>query len=270
MKSKFNHALDLEKKGDHLNALAQYALIAQEDPTFRPVLINMGSLYSRMGRIDDAMNCFQQAGKLGEDYLNWFNIGSIFYKKEKFKQAVISFERSRKLNHYFTLASLVTGLAYSRLNNHIAAEAAFTDVLQIEPDNKVALNALSLMYYETNQLDRSLQLCQKISSYGNENLNAFKLESSIYYKMGNHEKAAEILKTVKVKDAAFTKYDDFVKLLPVETFTDRYGTIENKIERLTEKSGESRNAEDYISLSLCHLLSGDTDTAIDTLFMAKK
>ncbi|MBN1498833.1 MAG: tetratricopeptide repeat protein [Spirochaetes bacterium] len=270
IKQKFAKAIEFEKTGEYQTALSLYALISKENPDFRPVFLNMGSLYSRMGKIDDAMKCFRRAGELGEDYLNWFNIGSIYYKKGNFKQAVISFERSRKLNKSFILSALVTGLAYSRLKNLKGAETVFSEVLSIDPENKVALNALSLLYYESGRFDKSLKLCEKITSSDKENINAVKLKSSIYYEIGEYDKSAEILKKVKSNDKSCTTYDSFVKSLPVEIYTDRYGTIEKKIERLTEKSTETGNPEDYISLSLCHLLNGNTDMAIDTLFMVKK
>jgi len=54
----------------------------------------------------------------------------------------------------------------------------------------------------------------------------------------------------------------------VETLTDRFGTIDDKIQSLNEKV--FADSSSLISLSLCHLFKGETDAAIDYLFKFKK
>ena len=53
-------------------------------------------------------------------------------------------------------------------------------------------------------------------------------------------------------------------------YQDKYGKIENKIDKLKEKITDSEKPDDFISLSLCCLLNGNTDEAIDYLFKAKQ
>ena len=76
------------------------------------------------------------------------------------------------------------------------------------------------------------------------------------------------LKLLKEKPTVTDISMNLLNQSPVESFTDKYGTIDDKIETLNERIKEDANS--LISLSLCHLLKGDTDTAIDYLFKSKK
>jgi len=76
------------------------------------------------------------------------------------------------------------------------------------------------------------------------------------------------IKIIKQKADGYRYFDEFIKSIPVDSLTDKYGTIDNKIDLLKNKT--SISGDHLISLSLCHLLKGETDTAIDYLFKFKK
>lgn len=265
----YKQVFQAEKAGEHLKALSGYSAIIKKYPQYRKAYVSLGSLYSRIGKLEDAMICYKKASNIHEDYLTWFNIGSLYYRKAKYKQAVINMEKSKKLNSSFILSVLVSGLSFSKLDNYKAAETSFKEVLIKDPENKVALNALSLLYYDNRQFDLSLKMCDELSSRGNENTNTIKLKSKIFYEKGDMEKAADLIKDLKEQDCGFTDYNSFIDKIPVNVYEDRYGTIESKIETLKEKIHEDSSPENYFTLSLCHLFKGDTDSAIETLFHAK-
>lgn len=269
VESEYNKAVSLEKQGEHLQALSAYSSVIKKNPRFKKAYISLGSLYSRMGKIDDAMICYTGASNIFPDYLTWFNIGSLHYRKGNFKQSVINLEKCKKLNPGFILAVLVSGLSYSKLQNYKAAETSFKEVLNKDPENKVALNALSLLYYDHKRYDESLQMCEKLSSSNNDNINSIKLKSKILYDKGDFTEAAETYKEIKDVDEGFTNYETFVNKIPVNVYEDKYGTIDSKIETLKEKVEKESTPENYFTLSLCHLFKGDTDSAIETLFKSR-
>jgi tetratricopeptide (TPR) repeat protein len=75
---RFFKAVDLERSGDFVAALTEYVSIIREDKNFREAYLNLGSLYSRMNRLEKAMKCYALALKLKKDYLTYFNVGSIY------------------------------------------------------------------------------------------------------------------------------------------------------------------------------------------------
>jgi len=66
---RFNKAVEMERTGAYPQALTEYFSIIKEDNTYRNAYINMGSLFSRMNHLSYAMECYQKAIKLGEDFI---------------------------------------------------------------------------------------------------------------------------------------------------------------------------------------------------------
>ena len=265
---RFNIAVELEKKGEYLTALNEYLSILREDRKYRDVYINLGSLYSRMNRLDESLKYFEKAVSLEKDYIVYFNIGCVFYKLGEYKKAVINLEKSRNINKGFIPSTLIMGLSYSRLKNIKAAEINFQKVLKSEPDNRVATTALAIIYHNQRKFRESISLLDHILSKESGNIKIQELKSNILLKAGKMKESAEEFKKLSKISDGYKFFDEFVKSVPVEAYNDKYGTIDEKIENL--QNMDSIDGESMISLSLCHLLKGDTDKAIDLLFRAKK
>ena len=266
--SRFFDAREMEKSGNYASAISEYRAILAQDSGIQEAHLNLGYVYSRMGRFEEAVICYKEALLLGGNYLVYFNLGSICYKMGSYKEAVINLERSRKLNGRFALATLVIGLCYSRMKNIRAAEVNFRKVLDIWPANKVALTALAIMYYYQARYEESLELLEKLTaSYKNDNkLREFR--SRVLYKSGRYDESVEEIKRVSRDSEGYRLYNEFIRLVPVEVLTDRYGTIDEKIDLLEKKAHQSNG--NLISLSLCHLFRGDTDQALDYLYQVKR
>ena len=266
MSERFNYAIQLEKDGDYITALSEYISIIKIDRNFRDVYVNLGSLYSRMNRLDEAMKSYKVALKLKQDFITYFNIGCIYYKHNDYKKAVINLEKSRQFNSNFALALQVMGLCYSRMNNIKAAEINFLDVLKIWPSNRVALTALSIIYYNDSRFDESILFLNRLLSIDPENSKIKELKYNIHYKRGEFEESKQEIKDIKKISDGYKIYDEYIKSVPVEAYSDKYGTMDEKIDFL--KANPDR--DNLITLSLCHLFKGETDTAIDYLFEARK
>lgn len=267
-KERFNRAIQLEKSGDYSTALNEYFSIIRENSSFREAYINLGVIYSRINRLTEAMKCYEKALSMGEDFQTYFNMGCIYYKVSKYKKAIINLEKSRNLNSSFTLASLVMGLCFSRLNNIKAAETNFKNVLKIWPQNRVALTALAIIYYNQDKYNDSIKLLNRLLKLDEKNTKIRELKSDILYKTGRIDESAEEIKSLRTISDGYKYFDEFIKSVPVEVYTDKYGTIDDKIELLKSMADSGKNC--LISLSLCHLFKGETDIAIDYLFSAKK
>ena len=266
---RFARAVEYEKTGEYMLALQEYLTLTQTEPPLRQALLNLGSLYSRMGDPENAMSSYMKAVAIEEDYLAWFNIGSLHYKRAEWKQAVISLEKSRKQNAAFPLAVLVMGLSYSRMGNVRAAERCFSDVLETQPQNEVALTGLAILCYDNAKHNQALDLADRLLALKPDNAGIKKLRSKILFSIGRSGESAEMIKEFREEDPGFRGFDTFVQSVPVEIYDDRFGSIEEKIEKLEEKMSGHEKPEDMIALSLCYLFKGDSDRAIDCLFRAR-
>ncbi len=270
LEEKFNRAQLLEKEGQVSQALQEYEAIIDEDNRFKEAYLNLGSLYSRLDRLDDSMKWYQKALKLGEDHIIHFNIGSIHYRRGEFKKAVLALDRSRRINRDFPLSTLVMGLCFSRLRNIKAAEICFTDVLAVWPDNLAALTAMAIICYESRRYDEALTLINKIIILNSRDNRIRKLRANTLYQMNRVNEFTSEIKFIKSFSDGYANYDDFIKSIPVEIYTDKYGSINEKIRSLREKARDKSDTRSLVSLSLCHLLKGDTEIAIDYLLEARK
>lgn len=217
--------------------------------------IELGLELVKAGMPDQALLCFRKANTIQEDYLSLYNSASLFYMKKDFKNAILMLEKSRKLKPDFLMTSILAGISYSRLNNFKAAETNFINALMLDPVNRTALTALSILYHNQGRLTEALNIVNKLNSLYStgEQFRKFKTGLIRYNSR---------LNTSKCED-----YDTYIKSLPVNIYTDKYGSMEEKIERLETRGEQDRDK--LISLSLCHLFSGNTDSAIEYLFEAK-
>ncbi|OHD70706.1 MAG: hypothetical protein A2W19_12050 [Spirochaetes bacterium RBG_16_49_21] len=265
---RFKRAVRLEKNRDYENAFKEYVSILNENPRFRNAYINLGSLCSRMNKVPEALKYYKTALSLGNDYITFFNVGCLFYRTGRYAEAVINLEKSHAMNKSFVLSKLVTGLCYCKTDKLGMAEKYFSDILELHPDSRSALTALALIYYYTNRLKHSLELLNRLLLADPDDIKFRELKSDILWKIGAIDESASEIKAIKHRADKYKYFDEFIKSIPVEIYTDKYGSIDDKIKSLNTKINENPN--NLISLSLCHLLKGDTDSAIDYLFDFRK
>ncbi|MBP9021848.1 MAG: tetratricopeptide repeat protein [Spirochaetes bacterium] len=269
-KSKFEQAYYFEKQGKTEEAIHYYAGIGKDEPRHREALLSMAALYSKLNRTIDSLFCFEKAVSIEPDYLSIFNIGNIYYKLSDYKKAVLFFDRARGMKESFMPAKLMLGLAFSRMNNLTAAESCFHEVLTVSPANEVALIALSMLKYERGDFESSEELSNRILLINPSNVTAKKLRYKVLLNLGRIEESKEEVLDLSKTDKKYTDYSTYVSALPLETFSDKYGTMESKIETLEKKAEETHDPKTMVSLSLCYLLRGDSDSAIEFLYKARE
>ncbi|MCX8124011.1 MAG: tetratricopeptide repeat protein [Spirochaetes bacterium] len=265
LEEQFKEALQLEEQGNYTEALQRYTHILQIDNSYRAALINLGSLYYRMAKFDNALDCFLQALQLKEDYIVLFNIGSLYFRMGHYKKAIIILNKCNKYNPDFFIALLVKGIALSKLNNYKAALVCFQEVIKKNPSNKVALTAIILLYYEQKKYTDALHYLQLYNKFHH----SFKFKditSDIILKCAQITDETLIMHSLQKNE--FRKFDEYIATVPSAVFNDSKGTITNKIMQLEQEIKKNPTPQGLISLSLCYLFTGNTSTAVKYLARA--
>ncbi|MGL4370330.1 MAG: tetratricopeptide repeat protein [Spirochaetota bacterium] len=174
------------------------------------------------------------------------------------------------MNAGFILPVLVMGLSYSRLKNVKAAEKCFLDVIAAVPGNEVALTALAMLYNDQKKFNQALDFIDRLQAAKPGNEGARKLRSSILYALGRNTESADEIKKIADSHEGFASFSRFVQSVPVDVYSDSYGSLDEKIGKLEQKNTGESSPADKIALSLCYLFKGDTDRAVDSLFKAKE
>jgi tetratricopeptide (TPR) repeat protein len=231
------------------------------NPLGRGHYLDLAAALVKLDRYDQAIKAYYKANSLKEDYVTLYNIGSLYYKKNDFKNAIIVLEKSKLLDDRFYMTYLLTGICYGRLNNYRAAESNFIKVIMSNPENVTALSALAILYHNQGKINESRKILSRLSASPIKSVK--KIRNEILLQSDTNP-----LSDIDFKNSSggFSEFNNFIKSIPVSVLTDKYGTIEEKISRL--ESNPEKTRDNLISLSLCHLFSGNTESAIDYLIEA--
>ena len=263
---RFNIAQKYEETGKFSEAINEYLLILKDFPHSYEVFLKLGTIYYNLNILESSKQCFERALKLKEDYIAYYNLGSVYYRLANYKKAIINLEKSRNMEQNFEMSSLTIGLCYSKMKNINAAEINFEMVLNLNKDNKIALTALAIIKYNQNSFEKAIEFLNILLESDSSNKTLRELKNSALVKSGKLNINPAILKHIKLKSSRLNFYNKYIKSVPVEIFTDKYGTIDQKIEMLKEREQSNQN---FISLSLCHLFKGETETALDYLLAVR-
>ncbi len=222
---------------------------------------------AKLEKYDHAIRYFIKANELREDYISLYNLGSLYYKKGDFKRAVLLLEKSKQHKPDYKMSYLVTGLCYSRLDNIKAAVTNFVNVLMIDPSNKTALAALSIIYHNSGRTSDSYNLLKRLSEKYPGDEKVINIKSDILYYSGDAAKSVQEIKDLKKQSDKYRLYDEYIKSVSVDLCNDRFGTLEDKVVML--ESEDIKTSDNLLKLSLVHLFSGNTDSALDYLFQAR-
>lgn len=265
----FNRALQYEQDNNLIEAFYNYKKVLEIEHDHIPSIINSSIILSKLNRVDEAIRLLHEAATISNDYLIHYNLGNFYYKNKNYKDAIISLQQARKIKPDFYNISLLMGLSFSHLNNRRGAEQCFSEVLNYDPQNRISLTALTLYYSEIDETDKALECLKKIKE---EDLTVqlISLRRDLLYKLGEMSELAEHIKEESKTNPAFSSYDEFISEIPESYFTDKFGSINDKIEKLEKEIKLEPTAIDkQLSLSLCHLFRGDTDKAIQSLLQLR-
>jgi tetratricopeptide (TPR) repeat protein len=264
MLNSLNNSLHDTNNNERLSKIVDYI---RHNPSDRDAFIELAVRLTEMKRFDQAIKSFYKANSIKEDFITLYNIGCLYYKKADFKNAILTLEKSKLINSRFHMNFLLTGLCYGRLNNFKAAESNFINVLMTSPENTTALTSLAVLYHNQGRVDDSLKLINRLSALKSSSDAVKKIKSEILFNSGKTAESADEMKQIKNSSEKFRDFNNYVKTIPVSILTDKYGSIEEKIQKLEDTPLKTR--DNLISLSLCHLFSGNTDSAIDYLIEAR-
>lgn len=94
-----NLATTLERRGRHAEAVAMVERGQLEDPTLPQPHKNAGDLHYRVGRYDEALECYQRAVRVAPDLGGdvWLKLGNIRFRRGERDEALRCWERSLAL-----------------------------------------------------------------------------------------------------------------------------------------------------------------------------
>ena len=154
----FNLGLTAQKNKDYYKAGKYYEKSLDINPDYKKSLINLSSIYIKMGMYNKAVDLLEQLKELEPDNLK---------------------------------ACINLGIVYLQQGNFKRAEELLKEAVEKDKNNILSLYNLAVLYQKTDQLDKALLIYEKIIKIDPDNSKSMLACSTIYEKKKEYEKAIE-------------------------------------------------------------------------------
>ncbi len=222
-----NSGIEFQKKGDAVNAEAQYRKVLASDPNNADALhllgvlknsqgkrregLNLvntaisisraaiflnsrGMIFIDMGLYDEATNDLRAALKLSPDYSEAFNnLGVVYLKTGKFEKALDAAKKSVAFNETLTQGWLTLGSALFELKDYEEAKKSYARALSLDPNSAIANINLAKISYMQGEMDAALEKFEELRVAGFNSLDLSYPHANILLTKGEVQKSADIL-----------------------------------------------------------------------------
>jgi Tfp pilus assembly protein PilF len=256
----FEQALAAEKKGDAKTALEKYKMALQIDQNFFDAWLNAGAIYTRQGRADKAIVCYQRALVSKNDVRAHYNLAVEYYKKGDFKASETALKSVLKLDSRYLNAHLLLGYVFGKTGKNDKSEISIRNALKIDPQNIQAQTALALLYFHTDRPELALRAVNILLSKNPDDKVLLGLSAKINLSGGDLRQASAGFKKLAARDP---ELKTFYATLREQVPQEKKKTIHKKRETIEVK--ERKTAKDMLDLSLLQFFDGDPTKAFETL-----
>jgi Tfp pilus assembly protein PilF/peroxiredoxin len=202
-RSYFQYGLELSEQGYDTPALAAFERVAKADPS-AITFYNLGTLYMKRGKTDDARAAFERALQLKADYADANNsLGALMAQNGDVPGAIPRFRAALAAKPQFADAMNNLGFALFQTGDAAHARELYEKALALQPEFPEALNNLGIFYGTQRDLDRALAYFQQAvnqrPTYG-EAANNLAL---VLNARGETDKAIEVLQRLLQANPSF-------------------------------------------------------------------
>lgn len=219
MKTRFNIALELHKKGDLEAAKKIYEKLI---PEMAEAYINLGVIHYETGQIEKAIYLYKQALAIKPDCVDVYkNIGNALKKQGRLKKVVQCYQNAIKImpDNHEMYAYL--GNALYCLGNTADAIKSYSRAVSIKPDYGKAYNEMGLVFREQGKADKAEICFFKAIQSGEKIPEACNNAGIIFKEQGDLNKAVKYYrKAIEIKPDFADAYYNLANALAKTTQID--------------------------------------------------
>ncbi|MBO0724371.1 MAG: tetratricopeptide repeat protein [Blastocatellia bacterium] len=143
----FNHAVELQQKGQWPEAAEAWRKFLELEPSHAGAHANLGAVLSRMGQYDEAVKSYDEALRLNPRLTDaLFNLGVAHYRAGQFAKAAEALGRYLAARPESWQAEQILGLSFVELGRDEDAAPLLEAALKSNPGDVSALFGLGLAY----------------------------------------------------------------------------------------------------------------------------
>jgi tetratricopeptide (TPR) repeat protein len=137
-------------------AVREYEAALAAQPNYAEAHNNLGTVLLRQGRFDEAIAHHTAAVRLRPELLYYFNLANAFADAGKFSEAVANYQAALKLDPASSQAHHNLGLVLQSQGQSASAMAEFRAALQLQPDYESAAFNLANRLADAGQLEEAI------------------------------------------------------------------------------------------------------------------
>ncbi|HEV8132418.1 MAG TPA: tetratricopeptide repeat protein [Acidobacteriota bacterium] len=150
--ARFNHAVELQRRGAFQEAEAEYRAVLAADPDYAEAHANLGAVLMRSNRYQDAIVSYQTALRLASNLTPvLLNLGIAHYRKGEFEKAIETLKKFLQTSPDNAQAVQLAGLSLVELGRDREAIEFLNQALAATPDDPAVLYATGLASLRLHQ-----------------------------------------------------------------------------------------------------------------------
>ncbi len=143
---------------DFTLAVRLYRQLLRDDRDNIELLNQLGNLYMKSGRDDQALPVFKRISELNpEDSNPLITIGGIYRRLKKYEESIAALEEALVADGTNALVSYNLGFTYKEMGQLDDAVSCFEDAIEMNPSDTLAYNHIGVIYAEKKEYDKALQ-----------------------------------------------------------------------------------------------------------------
>ncbi len=154
--------------GRFAEALSAFQRVTELQPDLATGFQSLGAVHHTVGDLDAAVGYYRRSIELSPNAPSFNNLGTVYYRQEKFAEAAEAYEEARRLEPNRPLTHRNLGDAYRRLGKDELANASYRraaelhrSVLDVNPRDGETLGALAVIEAKLGRLDEALRLSEQ-------------------------------------------------------------------------------------------------------------
>ena len=219
-------------QGSFEASLSAYSKVHSLKPDGSPELWNnLGLLYAKMKRYDDAKDVYAKALSLRREYPQvHYNLGLLSLKQKELEKAQGHFEEAIRQRPDYHQAYYNLGLVFARQGENDKAIEAYQKVLTIKPDSvRVKLN-LAVRFSKTKKYAQAREIYEKILEKDSSYFTAWLNLGLVYYQQKEYALSQEALeKAIALEPESQKAYRALAKSYSAQKMHDEAINILRKL-----------------------------------------
>ena len=216
------------KEKNFLNVISHGTKLLEQEPDNYEIIRILGITSIHTQNFFEAENYFKKLLLFEKNSDNYYTLGNIQKKINKFQDAILSFENSLKINPNFSEAHNNLGNTKKKLGKKEEAIFHYKKAISLKKNNIAALINLSIILKEYNNYEELIKIYEKILSLDSKNIKTLYNLGTAHLFLGNTLKARECFEnTIKIDKYHIPSFRNYVSTIKIENSNKIFKIFKN-------------------------------------------